>query len=823
MRRQRDDRRWSWLVTPLLAGICGVASPGWAQNEPRNAFDAASLAQATGQPLGAVLKQRLVPVPGSDALFVLWDERRPDRSIGHWYAVSLDGRTITQARATEYKVRLRYGAFDPLTDAAPAVPAVLAAPPGGSLFLVQFVGPPVEEFRETIRALGGEVVHFMTDHTHVVRMPAGTRAQVAALPFVRWVGPLHTAYKLDGSILAMLAAGVPEGPVARYSIEAFTRTVGPHAIAGQVVALGGAVDSVIDEGFRLEATLTPGRLLQIARSDEVNFIDPWGPPGTDMNIARQIGGADYVAGFGYKGKGVRAEVMDDGLRQTHVDFQGPPPLPPPLIHGPAPFVSSHGTATYGINFGAGIGNPMGTGMLPERGQGIFATYTQLAGFGGTKTRYLHTFELVNPAFPWKAVYQSNSWGSAQTPAYTTVSAEMDDILFINDILLCQSQSNICNSQSSRPQAWAKNIVAVGGLKHLNTLTRDDDRYDCNLNSCFTGGSGASIGFASDGRIKPDLTHFYECVFTTDSASDIAYTPDFGGTSAATPITAGHFGLFYQLWHNGEFPCFGGQPTVFESRPHMSTAKAMIIHNVFQYDWNSANPNWQTLIRQKQGWGMADLKRMYDVRKRTLIVNESNVLQQFQSKMYGFNVGPGTPELRATLVYTDPKGTPGAAQHRINDLSLTVVDPTGTVTYRGNFGLTAGIWSVPGGVSDTINTVENVFVQNPAAGTWRITVSADQVVEDSHGETVAIDADYALVVSPRGLSLSCASPTQLHEFDSPTACAADCDGSGSLDQADLVCFQGKFAQGDPDADCDADGVLTVGDYTCFRDLYAAGCP
>ncbi len=40
----------------------------------------------------------------------------------------------------------------------------------------------------------------------------------------------------------------------------------------------------------------------------------------------------------------------------------------------------------------------------------------------------------------------------------------------------------------------------------------------------------------------------------------------------------------------------------------------------------------------------------------------------------------------------------------------------------------------------------MFVQNPAAGTWTIRVLGDEIVQDGHVETGAIDADYALIVS-----------------------------------------------------------------------------
>src|SRR5690606_16296728 len=37
--------------------------------------------------------------------------------------------------------------------------------------------------------------------------------------------------------------------------------------------------------------------------------------------------------------------------------------------------------------------------------------------------------------------------------------------------------------------------------------------------------------------------------------------------------------------------------------------------------------------------------------------------------------------------------------------------------------------------------------------------------------------------------------------------ADCDGSGAVDFGDFLCFQERFAAGDPQADFDVDGEIT----------------
>ena len=97
-----------------------------------------------------------------------------------------------------------------------------------------------------------------------------------------------------------------------------------------------------------------------------------------------------------------------------------------------------------------------------------------------------------------------------------------------------------------------------------------------------------------------------------------------------------------------------------------------------------------------------------------------------------------------MTWSDLNGTTSGSQHRINNLDLRITSPSGDV-YWGNSGLNGGIWSTAGGVADTINTVENVFIQDPAEGVWTVEVIAADVNVDGHRETPARDVDFALVV------------------------------------------------------------------------------
>jgi hypothetical protein len=662
---------------------------------------------------------RLINLPNSNRKIITWNEQENDGRKVPVYAISLDGETVSKVQETSYELMLRFAKFDPLAN-IPQTPDSLSAKDlnaENGTYIVQFVTQPLEDYRTAVRALGGKDYIYLANHAYLVMMNAETRQKVENLPFVRWVGRYQPAYKLEESLLEGLAND--SLPKMRYNIMVLERGRSMQdKIAQKIRAMGGQVDLTIPEGFRLEATLTKEQLTAIANENEILFIDRWSAPEPDMDIVRSTGGANFIEStIGFKGEGVSAEVMDGGLLTTHSDFQSPAAI----THGPAVPVDSHGTATYGIVFGTGTANPAGRGMLPNASRKIIASYT------GLTNRYTHTAELKQE--PYKAVFQSNSWGSTQTTAYTTISAEMDDILFKNDFVLLNSQSNTGN-QSSRPQAWAKNVVSIGGIRHFNTATFDDDRWQ----------NGASVGPAADGRIKPDLAHFYDSVFTTTSTSTTAYTTGFNGTSAATPITAGHFGIFFQMWHAGLF----GNPTratVFDSAPHMTTTKAMMINSASQ--WSMVAPSDATRVRQ--GWGRADLQNLYQLRNSFFIVDETHVLTNLQTRSYTINVSsPGRP-LKATMVYADPMGNPAATRARINDLTLKVTSPTGTV-YWGNNGLLDGPWSTPGGTANVVDTVENVFIQNPEVGNWTVEVIASEIVADARLETPEVDADFALVVS-----------------------------------------------------------------------------
>ena len=642
-------------------------------------------------------------------------------------AVSLAAQAPQAVRSTR-PLMLTHGAFDPMVN-VPEVVAQLRSTEAQQLFLVQFEGVPTEAGRNAIAALGGTVIKYMPHDAYVVRMSASQQPAINALPMVRWVGSYHPAYRIEPALLKQ--GDLSRLPNATYNIVVANKHTDKPALTQKITAIGGTVVNEQTGSILMTVDLTGQQLQQAAGFDEVLWIDRWTAPEDDMDNARIQGGGNYVeTQGGYTGSGVNAHIYE-GIEATHPDFTGT--VTNVRSGGGA---DTHGHATAGIVFGNGNSNPAVRGMAPDCTK-FFTQYSTV-----TTSRWQVFSDLVNIH---NVSHTTASWGDARTFFYTSVSADADDITFDHDLAWTQSQSNAGN-QDSRPQAWAKNVISIGGVNHGNNSNAADDSW---------ANGGASIGPASDGRIKPDLCAYYDNIGTSDRTGAAGYssgnwTAGFGGTSGATPIVAGHDVLAIQMFTDEVSPGIGlfGNPlrvpggTSHQNRPHFPTLKGLQVVNAAQYAFTAASSDNR---REHQGWGFPDLQEMYDNRSKMYIVDETSVIQQSQIDNHTITVANGEPSLKICLNWNEPAGNPAAALQLINNLSLRVTAPNGTV-YWGNNGLNAGVWSAAGGSEDTVNSIENVFVQNPAAGNWQVEVIGSAIVQDNHVETPTIDADYALVVA-----------------------------------------------------------------------------
>lgn len=642
-------------------------------------------------------------------------------------SAALSAPTFSQEQGPSV-LRLQFATFDPL-EGAPELPLQLRGADSQRLWIVQFAARPTQADRDAVEALGGRIHSYLPELAYVVRMEPAATASLEGLANVRFVGRYHPAFRIDPKLVE--AGALKRTDVVRYNVVVADKRSDKPALAAKVLAIGGAVADEHAGSLLFSVFLTGAQLAAVAGFDEVLWIDAWSPEELDVDNARIQGGANHIeAQGGFTGSGVNAHIYE-GIEATHPDFTGGA-----VNVRSAGGADSHGHATAGIVFGNGSSNPAVRGLAPDAGK----FFTQYGSVNGSRYQVVQDLVQIHDVS-----HTTASWGNARTRTYTSVSAEADDIVFDHDITWTQSQSN-ASSQDSRPQAWAKNVFSIGGVRHNSNANPLDDSYL---------GGGASRGPAADGRIKPDLCAYYEGIGTSDRTGAAGYSPNdwyasFGGTSGATPIIAGHNVLAIQMFTDESatpgFGRFGNAlrnpgGSAHSNRPHFTTTKALMTASARQYAFTASSADNR---REHQGWGFPNLQTLWDNRDRMLIVDETDVLTQGQATRWNVTVAAGEPMLRISMNYADPAANPAAAKTLINDLSLRVTAPDGTV-YWGNQGLEDGNWSIAGGAEDDINPIECVFVQNPAPGVWRVDVKATLVAVDTHVETPAVDADYGLVV------------------------------------------------------------------------------
>ncbi len=589
--------------------------------------------------------------------------------------------------------------------------------------MVALSTPMLPKWAEVLAARG-VTVHGYLPVNHVLVHVQDMAMSLLDLPFVRAEFTLSPDSKIEPGLVA--EGGTP-------LVQILAVPGGPGALDQTVEAvLGlGATEVVAHpELDRVTARLPAFQLRALAANGFVMWIDRAGEGfENDMDVIRVMVGADHIESVGgYDGAGIVGQVMDTGFDENHPDFAAS------LITVDGGSCSgTHGTSTYGVLFGSGAGDPQARGMAPGA-QGV------LACASSGQTRYQRAATL---ATTYGGVFQSNSWGKAlpKDNSYDSNSRENDAIVFDHDVLVFQSMSN-CGTQCARREAMAKNIISVGGIVTQNTADRSDDQW------APLGWIPASTGPADDGRIKPELIGPYDSIYTTTGAN--GYTAHFGGTSGATPVVAGSAALLFQMAKDG---LFAGVPA--GTLPSAAAAKALLVATADQY------PTQQTLGssryalapvlnadpfgRNIQGWGMPNLVTLHDLASGISVDDGTTPLTTGAAQTYSVTVPPGTNELRLSLTWTDVPANPAASTTLVNDLDLRV-DTPGGFRYLGNFGLAQSPYSLPGGLPDRLNNLENIILEAPEPGTYTVTVTAAAVNLDGDLATSAVDQPYALVTA-----------------------------------------------------------------------------
>jgi len=251
-------------------------------------------------------------------------------------------------------------------------------------------------------------------------------------------------------------------------------------------------------------------------------------------------------------------------------------------------------------------------------------------------------------------------------------------------------------------------------------------------------SFSSWGPADDGRVKPDIVANGVGLYSCTDASNSSYTSS-DGTSMSAPSATGSMVLLQQHWEdlNG-------------SGNYMTAAalKGLVIHTADEAGTHDG-PDYQF------GWGLMNTK------KAALLISEDqniNVIDEAILNEGGtfemLITSDGTEDIKVTICWTDVPGQPVSPQldpldpMLVNDLDLKVTSE-GNTYYPWKLNRNSPSAAATNNTENNVDNVEVVFIENPTAGDYFVTVDHDGTLS---GGTQA----FAIIVS--GVTNTVALPT-----------------------------------------------------------------
>lgn len=701
---------------------------------------------------------------------------------------------------------LTAGIFDPTHERVQDSGLALRHTASSPYVVVQFHEGKVPN-ADQLRARGFQVLGYLPHNAFQLKVDGAQRSQLSRDQAVRFVGDWQPSYKIAPQLRQ--GSGI-RAPGAVHLIDVYGHFGESTAdFQNGARATGSAQvrsETRLGRPFvRLEVSngSLDGVLAELAHNDQVSWIERFELP--QLHNANSIGPiqANLASGGtppvnapiwarGILGTGQIVAVTDSGLDRNEGWFnrldkgagvlngitnaENTTPPTPGTLHpdnkvigywvmpGASPYddnlVCPGGTSPtsyHGTHVSGTVAGDSGTAATPtaanyNTGDGMAPNAQILFQDGGNDS----TGCLSGLAGPLRLMWEqaqsggayisNNSYGSGFAGAYTASDADLDEMAWLNEQFMVVVSAGNAGANGIGHPSHAKHSLSVGALGN--------------------GNSTAAAGFSSrgptaDGRRKPDIQAPGSSIVSAGGNDNDdnppanpnqANTRTLSGTSMSGPTVAGGSALARQYFEDGFYPT--GNRLAADSRKPLGAELKAVLLNGTAFIGTGAGATTIT-PGNTLGWGRIFLDNNLffpgDSRDlRNWAIAKENGIRTSEVHEYQVQVNAGS-EFRATLVWYDPPGTPGAARALVNNLDLEVVTPSDTLL--GNRFPTTGsnTQSQTGGSADTVNTVEQVKINAPTAGLYTIRVKGTDVPGNQY--RYSSRQGYALVTSQATVATS----------------------------------------------------------------------
>ncbi len=545
--------------------------------------------------------------------------------------------------------------------------------------------------RSAFEATGARVIGYVQFGAYLVLLPQNFDFQKIEAFSPRSVVPVKPEWKM--------AESLREQPFGEWAVRGDYIDVNAQIYPSLRIAEGAALCrtqglEVLKEGTQngfVQLRIHKDKISEVAAMPFIQYLELVPPPGQKEDTrGRSLHRANLVASDGplgkkYDGAGVGVLVRDDGQLGPHIDMQG-------RLYNyalGAPTDGTHGDGVVGIIGGAGNLDPTKKGMA--------------AGADLYSVDYVNDFQdLTMPLhFDEGVTLTNSSYSDGCNVGYTLATQTVDQQIFQNPTLMHVFSAGNSNSQNCGYGAGTQWGNITGGHKMAKNAIAT-----ANLVADATLSASSSRGPAYDGRLKPDISANGE---NQESLNPNNGYQVFGGTSGAAPGIAG---CLAQLTH--AFRTINGvddAPGALLKATILNTANDL--GNVgpdFKFGWGHVNA-WRALrLLEQNQWLEGDADQSGDV-------------------THTIQIPTGVVEAKIMVYWAEPPSAQNNAKALLNDLDLTVVDGSGTLSLPWKLNPTpnAAILDTPAGKGrDSLNNVEQVLITNPVAGTYTVHIKGTEV-------------------------------------------------------------------------------------------------
>lgn len=582
---------------------------------------------------------------------------------------------------------------------------------------MQFEILPTSDIRKQMENSGIHFLSYLPENTYIVSFVPGISSQLLSYFHVRGVYPIAGEQKTASNLFNV---SPPVWCINNDETVNLIATYYSDMVSADVESAFekfniSVVETQRDGGYHSLVIRIPiDRINAVASLPFIAWLEPVAPPSEPENYESRtdhrnnILASDFISGMHYTGNNVWLALEDDGQIGPHIDYQGR--LDQTNASASA---GNHGDHCAGILGGAGNVDPKG------KGNG-FGCNIILYDASGWESLYAIPTSVVNPG----VVITSTSYSDGCNAGYSTVSQMLDqqiwDYPFLMHVFSAGNQGGVnCGPLTGWYEVTGGHKVAKNCITVAN-VTKED----------FIATS-SSRGPSEDGRLKPEISSVGTNVYSTMDPNTYQVLT---GTSMSCPGVAGTLTQLYEGWKD----LHGG------SNPQSDIIKSSVL--VTADDLGNPGPDYTF------GYGRINARRAWDLLSTNHFFTDS--IDQGQNKNINLSIPAGTSQVRVMLYWNDYPADPAATTDLVNNLDLTITDPTSNLVLPWVLDPTPNNTALNSNAvhgTDNLNNSELITIDNPLAGNYVIHIAGTTVPFGAQHFVVAYEMlhDQIVVTYPFG--------------------------------------------------------------------------